>query len=315
MDLIDQLAELALGSRLKRLSETIMNSGVEVYETLGIDFNPRWFPLYYALSEQDEQTVTQLAQSLDLSHPGLIKMAKGLEKRGLIESIKDPLDKRKRILRLTEEGKDLLPNMQDAWTDISGALRKVVEESEGLLSALEATEDALKKRPLPGRVKRYRSQRLMDQVEILDYSPDIGHHFKRINYAWIEKYFKVEPIDIEYLDKHQEKILEPGGVILFASFEGQIIGTVALIKKSYDEYELAKMGVDEGFQGRQIGKKLGLAAIERAKRLRTRRLFLESNRKLEPALQLYRRLGFREVFRNQTESDYARSNIIMEMYL
>ena len=67
----------------------------------------------------------------------------------------------------------------------------------------------------------------------------------------------------------------------------------ALIKLADDTYELAKMGVKEIARGKQIGKKLGLAVINKARKLGGKKIVLESNKKLTPALTLYERLGFR----------------------
>ena len=74
------------------------------------------------------------------------------------------------------------------------------------------------------------------------------------------------------------------------------------------------MGVDPEYQGRQIGKKLGIAAIDKARELGAVRLFLLSNRKLKPAIALYRALGFKEVSIPE-ETHYMRSDIQMELEL
>ena len=61
------------------------------------------------------------------------------------------------------------------------------------------------------------------------------------------------------------------------------------------------------FQGKQIGKLLGIAAIEKAKCLHAKRICLESNRALIPAINLYLKLGFIEIPIDKTP--YARANI------
>ncbi|MCB0617327.1 MAG: GNAT family N-acetyltransferase, partial [Saprospiraceae bacterium] len=100
-----------------------------------------------------------------------------------------------------------------------------------------------------------------------------------------------------------------------ARIDQRIVGACALINHREGVFELAKMGVDDGYQGRQIGKRLGQAVIDKARSMDGRRLFLESNRKLLPAIGLYRKLGFREVVRRQGKSEYERSDIVMELYL
>jgi ribosomal protein S18 acetylase RimI-like enzyme len=52
------------------------------------------------------------------------------------------------------------------------------------------------------------------------------------------------------------------------------------------------MAVSEKSQGKQIGKKLALAAIEFSKNKNAREIILESSRKLESAVALYKKLGF-----------------------
>ncbi len=76
---------------------------------------------------------------------------------------------------------------------------------------------------------------------------------------------------------------------------------------------MAKMAVDPDFQGRQIGKKLGEAVVERARTLGGNEIWLESNRRLIPALTLYERLGFVEV--PMIETPYARADIRMSLKL
>lgn len=152
---------------------------------------------------------------------------------------------------------------------------------------------------------------VQNRVNIVTYTPALAVYFRDLNIAWIEKYFKVEEHDSEQLNNPDEYIMDTGGEILFAEYDGKIVGTCALIKTGEDEYELAKMAVAENLQGKQIGKKLGLAAVEWAKRAGAKRLWLESNRILTTAINLYNKLGFVEV--PVTYTPYARADIRMEI--
>ncbi len=84
-----------------------------------------------------------------------------------------------------------------------------------------------------------------------------------------------------------------GGQIFLAVINEEAVGTAALIKMNESTFELAKMSVTEKHQGKSIGKKLCQAAIEYAKDKKFKNIFLESNSKLTPALNLYKKLGFR----------------------
>ncbi|MEZ4900957.1 MAG: hypothetical protein R2822_03985 [Spirosomataceae bacterium] len=43
--------------------------------------------------------------------------------------------------------------------------------------------------------------------------------FKRINYEWIARYFKVEPLDMQSLENPQTFYLDKGGLILLAIYQ------------------------------------------------------------------------------------------------
>lgn len=148
------------------------------------------------------------------------------------------------------------------------------------------------------------------ETQIIDYQSDLAIHFKQINEAWIKKIFAIEESDSKALDHPQTYILDKGGAIIFAKYKGEIVGTCALIKVGETEYELAKMGVTTAAQGKKIGKKLGVAIMEKAKAMGATKVVLESNRVLQAALALYSSLGFVEV--PPIPSPYTRADIRME---
>ncbi len=152
-----------------------------------------------------------------------------------------------------------------------------------------------------------------ETVQIIDYESRYAARFKSLNIAWISNYFEVEPHDLEQLDHPEDHILNNGGRILFARLGETIVGTVALIKVDEATMELAKMAVDETIRGQGIGRKLCLTAIEKARQAGVTQLVLESNRKLAPALHLYRTVGFQEVA--MIETPYSRADIRMSIEL
>ncbi|MBC6605614.1 GNAT family N-acetyltransferase [Hymenobacter sp. BT188] len=152
------------------------------------------------------------------------------------------------------------------------------------------------------------------QVQLLTYEPRYQADFKRLNKEWIEHYFRVEEADLRVLDHPDEYVLQRGGHILLAAYAGRIVGTCALLRMDETSYELGKMAVTARMQGRGIGRLLAEAAIAKSRSLGARRLYLESNTKLAPALHLYHQLGFRRVT-SGPPSPYERSDIQLEMLL
>ena len=155
---------------------------------------------------------------------------------------------------------------------------------------------------------------MMKKVEIITYNESYAKDFYRLNIEWLEKYFTVEDYDKIVLSQPRQHIIDKGGTILLAKVDDDIVGTVALINRGVDGYELSKMAVTEHFQGFRIGKKLMYAAIYKTITLGADRLFLDSNTILKPAIQLYQKVGFKEI-PVSTDSPYERCNIRMEIKL
>jgi ribosomal protein S18 acetylase RimI-like enzyme len=151
----------------------------------------------------------------------------------------------------------------------------------------------------------------MNQVEFIEYRPELARYFTELNLAWVEKYFVVEALDKEVLGDPENNIIRRGGYIYFALYDGTVAGTFALLNKQGGVYELAKMAVSEHFQGKHIGNLMLAFCISKAKALNIKKLILFSNTILKPAIHLYRKYGFTEV--PLGDSEYTRSNIKMEL--
>ena len=61
-DILDELGALALGSRLKRLSDALFQDGARIYQAAGQGFEPRWFPVFVYLYRKGPTSITELAQ-------------------------------------------------------------------------------------------------------------------------------------------------------------------------------------------------------------------------------------------------------------
>jgi putative acetyltransferase len=154
----------------------------------------------------------------------------------------------------------------------------------------------------------------MSEVRIRQFQPGDEEAFRRLNEEWIERYFRIEEKDRETLGDPHGEILDPGGAILIAESNGVAVGCCALIPAAPGTFELAKMAVTGQHQGQGLGRELVAAAIRTARSMGGKRLFLETNSKLAPALRLYERAGFAHAARVH-QSEYDRSDVYMEMVL
>jgi GNAT superfamily N-acetyltransferase/putative intracellular protease/amidase len=152
-----------------------------------------------------------------------------------------------------------------------------------------------------------------DSVEILPFHPLHRDHFRRLNLAWLERYFRVEPIDEHVLSHPEDELLTGGGAILFARIGSNIAGTVALKREDAASFELTKMAVAERWQGRGLGRMLLASACRLAAQRGAQRVILYSHTSLGAAIKLYREHGFSE--QPLDSSRYLRSDIKMVLEL
>jgi putative acetyltransferase len=153
---------------------------------------------------------------------------------------------------------------------------------------------------------------MMAEIDVVEYSPSFQVSFKELNEAWIQKYFELEEEDINTLNQ-PEKIIAQGGYIFVALKDSEAVGVCALRKTALDTYEFSKMAVSENFQGLGIGRKLAETAINKARQMGARRIYLEGNTRLAASIHLYKKLGFKEIV--GPPSKFKRVNIVMEMLL
>jgi ribosomal protein S18 acetylase RimI-like enzyme len=151
---------------------------------------------------------------------------------------------------------------------------------------------------------------LGNTIEIIPFSVELAAPIKTLNIEWLEKYFKVEPKDELVLSDPQGQIIEKGGMIFYARYQYDIIGTVSLLKIDETTFELSKMAVTDGVQGLGVGKKMMLHCLAFAGEKGIKKLILYSNRKLLPAIHLYEKFGFVEV--PLEHGVYDRADIKME---
>ena len=147
------------------------------------------------------------------------------------------------------------------------------------------------------------------KVQIIDFTEENKEAIKTLNIEWLEKYFRVEPSDVIQLSDPVGEIIDKGGIIFYAKYDGTIVGSAALMKINDKRYELAKMAVTETAQGLGIGKALMDHCMLLASQLSAETLVLYSNTKLAPAIHLYRKYGFVEVPLDVVH--YERANIKM----
>ena len=317
MKFIKQLEELAFATRIKLLTDRLIQNAANVYKSLDIDFEPRWFSIFYLLNAKSPLSITDISSKLGISQPAVTQIADILTKKGYVTHVKDKNDTRKRMLTLSKKAKALLPKLESVW-DSFGSAHRGLFSSTGydVMLMIEKLEDALDKKDMYTRIMEDIKKKQCNNIKIIEYEQKYAGYFKTLNFEWLKKYFWVEKEDEEILSNPRQEIIDKGGHIFFAKEMDEVVGTAALIKHNNGTFELAKMAVTEKAQGKQIGKKLANAVIERARRENAESLYLETSKRLQAAYNLYKKLGFEQVeYNNGDSTKYGRASIKMILNL
>ncbi|MEO9852588.1 MAG: bifunctional helix-turn-helix transcriptional regulator/GNAT family N-acetyltransferase [Reichenbachiella sp.] len=315
--ILNQIGEMALGSRLRMLSEVVTQDAQQIYELYEVELKPKWFPVFYVLSQgHSAKSITEIANEINHSHPSVIKIVREMSRSGLVDEKKDEADGRKNNIYLTPKGVEISIRIKDQYLDVNAAVQKALKQTKhNIWLAMQEFEYLLEEKSLYLRVQEERKIRESANIQIVEYESRFRSDFKKLNEEWITAYFKLEQADSIALDNPEGYILDKGGAILIALDKNEVLGVCALLKmndENYD-YELAKMAVSPMAKGKGIGSLLGKAIVDKARSLGASNIYLESNTILKPAISLYEKLGFKKVAGHPTP--YERCNIQMELKL
>lgn len=316
MDLFSKTGKMALGSRLRLLTAKVTEDASQLYALYGVELSPKWFPVFFVLTEEEEKTITEIAADISHSQPSVSKIIREMTAAGLVEENRKAEDKRQNLVSLTEKGIAINAKIQGQYLDVDAAIEDLmVEARHNLWEAIAEWDFLLEQKSLYRRVVEQKKIRESKEVEIVPFKAEYKAAFKALNEEWISTYFTMEEGDFKALDHPQEYILDRGGEIFVALYQGEPLGVCALIKMNDPMYgyELAKMAVSPKAQGKNIGYLLGREAARRAKELGASKIYLESNTVLKPAINLYYKLGYQKIVGHI--SAYERCNIQMELDL
>lgn len=119
--------------------------------------------------------------------------------------------------------------------------------------------------------------------------------------ALFREYTAALDFDLDFQDIEEELAALPGpyarpeGIILLAEVDDEPAGIVAL--KPFDApgvCEMKRLYVRPQYRGRGLGRALGTAILEAARRLGYETMRLDTVASMTPARELYRSLGFEE---------------------
>jgi len=297
------------------MGEALTAQVAKILVQQNIEFEPRALYILMLLKEVELKSISETAVLLGMTHPAVVQLVNHLVNVDLIIQSKSDMDKRKTLIQLTEKGKNTLKSIEPVLAEINNSINSMMNEIDpGLEYALSRFDEKIGKKALLRNVLANLKEKEIEEVRIVSFRKKYKDDFLKLNSEWLQEYFEVEQEDKRILNNPEEEIIKKGGEVFFALLDEQVVGTCAVLKVDDRSYELTKMAVIERAKGKQIGKKLALTVIGYAVDKSARKLILSTSPKLVAALNLYKKIGFITVLKDD-DHRYKRELIHMELDL
>jgi len=157
-DYLGKLNYLSFAMRLKRISDNMMHDAIKLYKQLDVSIEPNWYIIFLLLKEYNELSVTQISKKIKLAHTSVITIISKMTKAGFITSKQSEIDQRKRLITLSNKGKEMLPTFEKLWTAGEKGIANLFKGNEGL--------DFLKYIETQYQEKGYK-QRTLDELKLV----------------------------------------------------------------------------------------------------------------------------------------------------
>src|SRR5919106_6771156 len=181
----------------------------------------------YEFARREETTASELGEELGLDAGYLSRILSGFEKRGLIHRRPSEADGRRRILRLTERGREAFAPLDERSRVEIGAMLGGMSNvgQEHLVGAMRTIEGLLSGRPEPVVTYLLRSHRPGDMGWVVHRH---GVLYAR-EYGWDEHF---EAVVAEIVAKFIQRYDPKREHCWIAEREGEIVGSVFLVDES-----------------------------------------------------------------------------------
>lgn len=244
----------------------------------------------YELAHRERPVASELGKDLGLDPGYLSRILSSFKAKGFIDSRPSEQDGRQSILSLTEEGKTAFAPLNERARDEIGILIGVLTESDQtrLVRAMESIKEILcpdQRNKLPYLLRPHQPGDMGWVVHLhgLLYAQEYGWDdtFEALVAGIVAKF-------IQNFDPKKERCW-------IAEREGEIVGSVFLVKDSETVSKLRLLLVHPKARGLGMGKRMVSECLRFAKQAGYRKTVLWTNNVLLAARHVYETMGFKLV--------------------
>jgi DNA-binding MarR family transcriptional regulator/GNAT superfamily N-acetyltransferase len=262
--------------------------GVLQEELLSSPFSLTEARVLYELAHRAQPTASELARELGLDAGYLSRILGSFERRGLIGRQPSKVDARQSLLSLTGAGREAFAPLDErSRTEIGAMLQPLPASAQArLIEAMRTIESLLGAPTEPSAPYLLRTHQ----------PGDVGWIMHRHGVLYAEEYgfdesFEalVAKVAAEFVESFEPKRER----CWIAEREGEIVGSVLLVRASDEVAKLRLLLVEPAARGLGIGARLVEECERFARRAGYRRITLWTNSILHAARHIYEKAGYR----------------------
>jgi DNA-binding MarR family transcriptional regulator/GNAT superfamily N-acetyltransferase len=284
-DLLQRVEAIRRFNRFYTRQIGVLNEGL-----LNSMFSPTEARVIYELAHHEQTTASALGDELGLDAGYLSRMLQSFKKHGLIDTQPSESDRRQRMLRLTQAGQDAFAMLNArSYRQIEAMLNQLpLEDQPRLIAAMRGIQDLLGAQP----------EQKVPYILRPHQPGDIGWVVYRhgvlyaAEYGWDEHFEAlVASVVAQFIQDYDPKRER----CWIAEMNGEIVGSVFLVKQSDSVAKLRLLLVEPKARGLGIGTRLVGECIRLARQLGYTTLTLWTNSVLLAARHIYVQAGFQLV--------------------
>jgi len=234
--------------------------------------------------------VRELRERLGLDSGYVSRLLRRLEDEGLVEVLPDPEDARRRVVRLTPDGMIAHRDLDDRSDDLARGLIEAMSSRhrQALAAHLGEAERLIRAATVSLDVVDPASQRAREAA---------GAYLRELDETFSEGFDAGEAAN-DHAD------LSGDGRFIVAVSDGVAVGCGGLRRVDDETAEIKRMWVDRDWRGLGLAGRLLRRLEDEASALGHRRVWLDTNRALTPAIAMYRAAGYSDIDR-YNDNPYA----------
>ena len=144
---------------MRHLIELLDGAVGDAYEAAGLNYRPRYTPVMRSLMAKEPATIGSIAEAAGITQPAATQTVALMIKAGIVIVEANPVDARQKMIRLTQQGRDLIPQLQMCWRATALAAASFEADLPFPLSeVLDSAIRALSNKPFGERIREARAQ-------------------------------------------------------------------------------------------------------------------------------------------------------------